>query len=73
MSSINKQLIAQAQARSTAKRKPRLNFSPSIESYCVRMGWCTKTFDGYAMTYQLRPGFTPTSQHIRQAVEDLSK
>lgn len=73
MSSINKELIAKAQVKSNAKNKPKFNFSPSIESYCVRMGWCFKSFDGYAMTYQLRPGFSPSQQHIRQAVDDLSK
>lgn len=73
MSSINKALIAQAQACSRAKRKPKFNFSPSIESYVIRMGWCSKHFDGYRITYQLRPGFQPNQARVRQAVDDLSK
>lgn len=73
MSSVNRELITIAHAKSKAKNKCKLNFSPSIEAYCVRMGWCSKSFDGYAMKYTLRSGFTPNQAHVRQAVADLSK
>ncbi|MEO1558086.1 MAG: hypothetical protein AAFS12_00180 [Cyanobacteria bacterium J06632_19] len=75
MASANKQLNWVAQSKSKAKEFKKINYFPSIESYCLRRNWVVRRFDSnFAMTYHFTdPSFIPSQSHINEIVKHLSE
>ncbi|MGB6295650.1 MAG: hypothetical protein WBF90_05615 [Rivularia sp. (in: cyanobacteria)] len=72
MSQISKGLTARQ------RLKKKINYFPAIEAYCVRKGFCFKSwttnYAGYpVLQYELTPGLEITEQLIGQAVEELEQ